>query len=403
LRTFVVAVSALLFVAQVIAFALGLPEAISGRADFRRFYTAGYMVRAGHAHDLYDYESNLRFQNGLVNRDDVTRVFDAPSYEALLFVPLSVLTYRTAYIAFFAVNLALLALSIRTLWPYLQKLEQVWRWLPAAAFVCFFPVATALIQGQDSIVLLTLTLASAVSFYRGRDVSAGVFLGLTLFKFQFALPIALLFLFWRRWRMLAGFAATGAAVALVSLLLAGVDGLRACTHDLPSWSPPPLAVEGLNVGIPASAMPNLRCLFHALASPNIPPGKVEGATAVCSILLLAWAATRTANFALAILVALLVSAHGMIYDAVLLVIPITMVLDARLAVSTGMSRLWSRNIASTLFVAPSICFLAGSSYCLLALLMLGLLMPLRFTSSDSLPKGLVGRPALLVHSLLWCI
>jgi hypothetical protein len=96
---------------------------------------------------------------------------------------------------------------------------------------------------------------------------------------------------------------------------------------------------------------------------------------------------------LAVLVAALISARGTITDAVLLAIPIVMVLDARLAVTTGTSRIWSRNIACMLFIAPSICFLAGWSYCLLTLLMLALLMPLRFTSSDSvLPRSLV-RPA----------
>jgi len=316
--------------------------------------------------------------------------FDSPAYEALLFVPLSLLSYRLAYFAFFATNLTLLGLSIRTLRPFLDKLEKVWWWLPAAVFLCFFPVALALIQGQDSIVLLTLMLASAVSFYRGHDLTAGVFLSLTLFNFQFALPIALLFLLWRKWHIVAGFSVTGAAVTVISLSLAGVAGLRACTHDLFSWSPKPFAGEGPNIGIPAPAIPNLRCLLHALTWSNISPGKVEAVAAGCSILLLAWAATRTVNFALAVLVALLISMHGTISDAVLLVIPIAMVLDARLTVTAGTSRLWSRNIASLLFVAPAICFLARSSYCLLALLMLGLLMPLRFTSADSLPAPTAG-------------
>jgi hypothetical protein len=232
-------------------------------------------------------------------------------------------------------------------------------------------------------------LASAVSFYRGRDLTAGIFLGLTLFRIEFALPIALLFLFWRRWRILSGFLVTGIAVVTTSLLLAGVNGLRACTHPWLSGSPASFGLERPDFGLTAFALPNLRCLFHALLGSHISPATLEGTTVVCSALLFAWTATRTANFALAILVALLISSHGTFYDSVLLVIPIAMVLDARLAVSRGLSRLWSRNIASTLFVAPSACFLAGSSYCLLVPLMLGLLMPLRFTSSDS-PQGSAG-------------
>jgi hypothetical protein len=341
------------------------------------------MIRTSQAHKLYDYESIERFQNDLVSRGDMTQALDLPAYEALLFVPFSFLEYRAAYIAFFATNLALLGLSIRILRPFLEKLNEVWRWLPAAVFLCFLPVAMALIQGQDSIVLLTLAVASAVSFYRGRDVSAGVFLGVTLFRFQFAAPIALLFLLWRKWRIAAGFSVTGVAVTTISLSLAGMRGVRAFSEALLSWVPQPFAGEALSIGMFSSAMPNLRCLFLALAGSKISLGKAEVAAAGCSILLLAWAATRTPNFALAVLVALLVSTHGTINDAVLLVIPIAMVLDARLTVSTGISRLWSRNIASMLFVGPSVCFLARTDYCLLAPLMLGLLMPLRFTSADA--------------------
>jgi hypothetical protein len=403
LQPIVIAVSSVLFLAQVAVVLLGVPSALKEGTDFRRMYIAGYMVRSGEAQNLYDEAVNRQVQNALVSRDDATEVMDSPAYEALLFVPLSFVKYRTAYILFFAANLALLGLSIQMLKPFLKKLDEVWRWLPAAVFLCFFPVAIAIVQGQDSIVLLTLMVASAVSFYRGRETGAGVFLGLTLFKFQFAIPIALLFLFWRRWRMLAGFAATAVVVAAISLSLAGLEGLRIATHNLlyssPSLlSPSRFALVWPHVGISHSVMPGLWSLLPGLAGSHISTAKVVAAAILCSILLVAWAAFRSANFALAVLVALLVSAHGTISDAVLLVIPIAMVLDSRLAVSTGRSRLWSRNVGCILFVGPLLCFLAGSTYCLLAVLMLGLLLPLRYTSSDA-PRALFGRPAVVAHPL----
>src|SRR4051812_23472750 len=44
-----------------------LPSAIQGRADFRQLYTAGYMVRTGHATELYDYAAQMRFQDTLAS------------------------------------------------------------------------------------------------------------------------------------------------------------------------------------------------------------------------------------------------------------------------------------------------------------------------------------------------
>ena len=224
LRLTVVAVSVFLSLIQIVAFALGIPLSVNGHAAFMRFYTAGYMVRTGQSQSLYDYGVSRRIQSGLAGHDDEAEIFDSPAYEALLFVPFSLLRYRTAYIIFFVANLALLALSIRMLIPYVHTLEKIWRWLPAVLFVCFFPCTLTLILGQDSIMLLTLTVASAVAFYRGRDVVAGVVLGLTLFKYQFAVPVVLLFLFWRRWRMVAAFVGSGIAVAIVSFSLSGLDG-----------------------------------------------------------------------------------------------------------------------------------------------------------------------------------
>jgi Glycosyltransferase family 87 len=168
-----------------------LPTFLGGRADFRQLYTAGYMVRTGHARELYNYDSQLRFQNEIVSRADIPLPFIRPAYQALLFAPFSWLRYRTAYLVFLAANLVLLGISFRLLRPFMDRLAEIYRWLPAAMFLGYLPIAAALMQGQDSILLLTLLLAAAVSLGRGRDLTAGLLAGLGLFKFQIVLPIAL--------------------------------------------------------------------------------------------------------------------------------------------------------------------------------------------------------------------
>src|SRR5712691_4818469 len=83
---------------------------LGGRADFRQLYTAGFMVRSGYARQLYDYDSQHRFQNALVSPADIALPFNHLSYETLLFAPFSLLPFRSAYFALLATNLALLAL-----------------------------------------------------------------------------------------------------------------------------------------------------------------------------------------------------------------------------------------------------------------------------------------------------
>jgi len=378
LRLIVITVSVVLLVAEFVALYVGVPQALRGASRFRQLYNAGYMVRVGNGAHFYDPEANARFQNEVTGQVDRIEVFNAPAYEALLLAPFSLLTYRIAYFAFFAINLVLLGFSIRALQPFLPQLENVWPRLPAAVFLCFFPSTLALIDGHDSIILLALMAASAVSFYRERDFRAGVFLGLALFQIQLVLPIALLFLLWQKWKIIAGFFLTGVAVTALSLIIAGPRGLLASIHNS--------VLFNSSLGAPASTIPNLRCLLHSVASSIASPGKLDVVWVIGSVLLLAWAATRTPNFALAILATLLVSSQGTICDAILLIIPIAMVLDARLTVTSGTSRLWSRNVAGMLFIAPAVCFFTRSTYCALALLMVGLLMPLRYTSADILPS-----------------
>ena len=171
-----------------------LPTFLGGRADFRQLYTAGFMVRSGYASQLYDYDSQHRFQNALVNPADIALPFNHLSYEALLFAPFSLLPFRAAYFTFLGTNLALLALCYRLLRPGMDTLADIFRWLPAAMFVGFLPVAAALMQGQDSILLLTLLVAATVALQRGANLTAGALVGFGLFKFQIVLPIALLLL-----------------------------------------------------------------------------------------------------------------------------------------------------------------------------------------------------------------
>src|SRR5258705_5943371 len=132
---------------QILGWLTFFPAALlQGHADFRQLYAAGYMVRTGHAAELYDLPSQQLFQDVLVGNDERALPFIRPAYQALLFVPFSLLPYRSAYLAFLAVNLVLLATVFWILRPKMRNLSRIWRLLPALEFLVFYPIELALMQ-----------------------------------------------------------------------------------------------------------------------------------------------------------------------------------------------------------------------------------------------------------------
>jgi hypothetical protein len=350
-----------------------LPTFLGGRADFRQLYTAGFMVRSGYAQQLYDYDSQHRFQNALVGPADIALPFNHLSYEALLFAPFSLLPFRSAYFTFLATNLALLALCFRLLRPGMDKLAEIWQWLPAAMFLGFLPVAAALMQGQDSILLLTLLVAATVALQHGRDLTAGALVGFGLFKFQIVLPIALLLLLWRRWRFSAGFALSAAAVGLISLWLVGAAEAETYVRSLIHMSVGLTSrAEQFRYGISPAAMPNLRGLIFGLANARLSAFWLQAVTIFFSgatLLAVAVLARREQwgvdTFLVAITASALVSYHLLIHDLSVVLIPIALTLNRFIhAESTedSVGRLIAR-LSALMFIGPiCISYIPGHFY-----------------------------------------
>jgi hypothetical protein len=106
----------------------------------------------------------------------------------LLFLPLSLLPYRAAYFGFLSFNVIALAITFKFLRLWMRNLAAIYPWLPHAMFLAFLPIAAALIQGQDSILLLILFAAALFSLRSGRELTAGVLVsgwGCSSFKSPF--------------------------------------------------------------------------------------------------------------------------------------------------------------------------------------------------------------------------
>ena len=375
----------IIFCMQFLAWLTFLPKALRGHADFRQLYVAGYMVRTGHRTQLYDYAAQAYFQNTLVSNDERALPFIRPAYQALMFVPFSLLPYRTAYLGFLLLNLLLLALAFLMLQPRLRGLSRVWPGLPPALFLGFYPVALALMQGQDSILLLALLAAALVSLERNRDLTAGALAGVGLFKFQIVVPIVLLFLLWRRWRFVKGFMFSAILVGLLSFITSGWAETVVFVHSLLSVGAGLPAVPGeINFPLRINIMANLRGLIYGLASLRVPQRWLQVTTLLLSSIVVISVRARGRQqpggdaLVLAITAGVVVSYYLFIHDLSILLIPIVLTLD-RFISRNGTGEPFGRAaaaISALLFVAPICIFVIPAHFYLVSVLICAFLFVL---------------------------
>jgi Glycosyltransferase family 87 len=345
------------------------PFYLGGHSDFRQIYAAASMVRTGHRGELYDLAAQERTQNELVSSDEVMP-FVRPAYELLLFVPISLLHYRSAYSLFLALNLVMLALIYRLLRPRLENLAAIFPWFPASLFLGFLPVAAALIQGQDSILVLLILTVAFLLLNRKKQFLSGVVVGFALFKFQIIIPLAVIFLLWKRWSFFKGFAFSGGVVSGISVWITGRSQVLAFVRIL-------LFVGGSHVGhgypILTQRMANLHGLIFGLLGGRVSALWIPLLTLLASMVLLIFAArAEIQSDSEALLVALvastLLSYYLFIHDLSVLLLPLVLCLNRSLlgeAEGEPRARLRFR-IAALAFVSPLLISYAGEYFYLAA-------------------------------------
>ena len=344
------------------------------KTDFRGSYAAGVLARTDPSH-LYDLGQQMRVQVDLVGPENGWLMFIQPPYEALLFVPFSLLPYRAAYLLYLAFNIVLIVPCFLLARDAFSHVIDPWQPKPGLLFFFFVPLFVALVQGQASIRLLLFCCAAWHELKRGRDFNTGLLLALALFKMQVAIPLTVLLIIWRGFRLLAGFAAGIVIVLAVSLWLVGLRGVEALGRLLVGST--------LITGESASAqlataqypevMPNLRGLLYGCGGRHLPHSWLLTVTLALSAVLLLWIAyllrgeqDKATGFALATIGALLLSYHLYIHDLTLLLLPI--------ALLAGQARRYFTAIVFACFIWQPLLLVSGGEQFLWAVPMLGLVV-----------------------------
>ncbi len=317
---------------QLLAWLIFLPAAIDGNADFRQVYSAGYILRSGRGRQLYDYQLQKAVQNSVVSPAVTVLPYVHLPFEALLYAPLSWLSYRHAYLFFLLLNILCLLTCYGLLRESTRRLQSVWRWFPLLLLIGFTPTAGTLMQGQDSIITLLLFTAAWLKLRRGSDFTAGFLLGLVVFKFQIALPIAVLFLAWRKWRFLAGTSSSALLALALSAFICGPRNLVLYFWSLRGISTKIMAGDQVLYIMPVARMANLRgLLFSAVRWHS--NAELEGVVLILSVVILIAAGWYGRNapaewqFAIAVTTTGLVAYHLFTHDLSMMLIPIVLLIE----------------------------------------------------------------------------
>jgi hypothetical protein len=307
------------------------PSGLTERMDFRQLYAGGYLARTDPG-NLYNFDRQMTVQSEVVGDAERLLPYNHPAYEAWLIAPLSRLSYRTAYFSFLCINLVLLLACFFAGRDIFSRPGVIAQPKPGLQLFAFYPVTLAILQGQDSLFFL-LGLCVCYRLLRtGNVFLVGGILGLSLFKPQIALPIAMFLVARYGYSMLAGFAGGGLIVTAASLALVGWQGLISLGRVLLLTGSVSVArsLPAGTFGVFPLIMLNVRGLIAGLLGWLLSGTIILVLTMAVSAFLGVWIMqmlrrTRpdsSATFCLTVTAAILVSYHLYVHDLSVMLVPI---------------------------------------------------------------------------------
>jgi hypothetical protein len=285
-------------------------------ADFVCYWAAAGFAALGHAASAYDPAAMSAAEHAaLTMQPDGFFGFYYPPSFLLLLLPLALLPYVAAVLAFLAVGFVPYFLSLRVLLP------QRWAVIPILSFPGVVVTAGT---GQNGFLSAACFGGYMVLLDRW-PLLAGACLGLLTCKPHLAIcaPIALLAA--RRWRAIAGAVLSASVLAVVSLLALGWPAWQGFLHSLP------LAGEMLaRKLLDAAKLQSTFGAFRILGLASAMGWAFQAIVSLAALVALAWAVRRRpgghAEGAALAAAALVCSPYLVDYDLAILGLPLAWVL-----------------------------------------------------------------------------
>jgi len=307
---------ALLIVAVLSVFwcVVGLPMVLGAYDyDFLCYYIGGTLAREARFADLYQPAVQRQVQDIAAPGLKEARPFVRPPWFALALAPLTALPLVKAY----AIWVAGWLTALLAVWVW-----GTWRFGETALLlaVLFMPTDIGFAYGQDCAAMLAVCCGAWALLERRRLFAGGAVLGLGLMKFHLLLLVPLWLIVERRWRTLAGFAASGAVFASAAFATLGVSGLRQYARLLASG-------QTELFGHSPDSMINVYSVLINLGIDSRAASVVFAVVVVVVSILGMRGAPQWRAMAIALTSSLLITPHAFAYDAAMLLLPVWLVME----------------------------------------------------------------------------
>ena len=254
---------------------------------------------------------------------------------SVFFAPFARFSYGTAFILWSLFNAIVYGVCCVAIWRVCPRLRNhgATVFILAIAYPAFFHLIA---WGQTSAPALLFFTLAYLALRADREFLAGLAIGLLIYKPQLGIAAAILFLFSKHWKLVAGAVISGVAELSVGWLYYGTavmreywNVLRHFQQVLPSLEPRPYVVHCLRAfWAMVVPVPTLAALLYILSAVI-----VIGA----SVLIWRSRAPLALRYSALLIVTVLVAPHLTIYDLVILVPAFLLLADWALHESAPMS------------------------------------------------------------------
>jgi hypothetical protein len=244
--------------------------------DFITFWSAARLALGGNPAAVFEPSAIAAAQRLAVPASDVLFLWHYPPSFLLLVLPLGLLSYPAALVAFSTATAALWAGLARALFRDPRA------WLVAAAT----PAGLVnFVDGQNGFLTAGLAGFALLQLER-RPRLAGMLIGVLAIKPHLGVMFPIAFIAGRRWQALVSAAVTAFVFTLAGVFVFGLPTTLAFLRDLPSLRD---IVD--RAGLPWGQMPSPYVLMLSLRAPAALAGSVQAAAAL-AVAVCVWRAWR---------------------------------------------------------------------------------------------------------------